>query len=309
VLGALGCVCGTAGGLLLARTLVQLVSRTINDLYFQVAVNQLSVPPGLLPLAAATGVGVALLATLPPALEATAGAPRLALARSVLEQRAARVAAALLPAGIACALAAVAVIALSGRSLLAGFGALYQLLAAVTALTPPVLQGMTRLAARVVARGSPLARLAARDVGASLSRTGVAVAALAMALTAMIGVAIMVASFRESLRVWLAQTLRADVYVSAPGPAAGSERRLDPQVVAALSTARRANLSAAVNEGLRVLAALDIQRLVVEEWEREHGTFTEHELAPHLEVVTRAQIDHLKRIVRDIGHAEPAVSG
>src|SRR5256885_1070987 len=55
-----------------------------------------------------------------------------------------------------------------------------------------------------------------------------------MALTAMIGVAIMVESFRESLREWLIHTLRADVYVSAPGPAEASERRLDPAVIRAL---------------------------------------------------------------------------
>jgi putative ABC transport system permease protein len=55
-----------------------------------------------------------------------------------------------------------------------------------------------------------------------------------MALTAMIGVAIMVESFRESLRDWLVQTMRADVYVSAPGVADSLERRLDPQVLAAL---------------------------------------------------------------------------
>jgi putative ABC transport system permease protein len=80
-------------------------------------------------------------------------------------------------------------------------------------------------------------RLACQDIAASLSRTGVAVAALGMALTAMIGVAIMVQSFRESLREWLIQTLRADIYVSAPGEAEGPGRRLDPQVVRALLAA------------------------------------------------------------------------
>jgi putative ABC transport system permease protein len=67
-----------------------------------------------------------------------------------------------------------------------------------------------------------------------LSRTGVAIAALGMALTAMIGVAVMVESFRGSLREWLQQTLQADVYVSAPGPTDAFARRLEPQVVRAL---------------------------------------------------------------------------
>src|SRR5207248_5829004 len=73
-----------------------------------------------------------------------------------------------------------------------------------------------------------------RDIAGSLSRTGVAVAALGMALTAMIGVAIMVQSFRESLREWLIQALRADVYVSAPEAGEDPGRRLDPEVVRSL---------------------------------------------------------------------------
>jgi putative ABC transport system permease protein len=55
-----------------------------------------------------------------------------------------------------------------------------------------------------------------------------------MALAAMIGVGIMVESFRESLREWLVQTMRADVYVTAPGVTEGLERRIEPQVVEAI---------------------------------------------------------------------------
>jgi putative ABC transport system permease protein len=66
-----------------------------------------------------------------------------------------------------------------------------------------------------------------------LSRTGVAVAALGMAVAAMIGVSIMVESFRESLLDWLGKTMQADIYVTAPGPGAGRpERRIEPGVMA-----------------------------------------------------------------------------
>jgi len=102
-------------------------------------------------------------------------------------------------------------------------------------LTPAVLRILARAAARVAGRFSPVARLVFGDIAASLSRTGVAVAALGMALAAMIGVSIMVESFRESLRDWLARTLRADVYVTAPGPGAGRpERKIDPDLLKAM---------------------------------------------------------------------------
>src|SRR6185312_15601736 len=132
------------------------------------------------------------------------------------------------------AVAAGAVVFLSTRSLFAGFTALFMLLLSVAALTPAVLRSLARVAAFALGRGSPIARLAFGDIAASLSRTGVAIAALGMALAAMIGVAIMVESFRESLREWLVQSVRADIYVSAPGVADSLERQLDPQVIEAL---------------------------------------------------------------------------
>jgi putative ABC transport system permease protein len=234
LLGVAGGACGVVLGLAIARGLIGLVSQTINDLYFVVAVRSVSVPASTVALALTAGLATALIAALLPALEAAASAPRLALTRSVLEQRAVHLARRLVVVSVVLALAAAATIMLSSRSLLAGFAALFMLLTAAAALTPAALQALAAGLARLLARASPVARLACADVAASLSRTGVAVAALGMALTAMLGVAIMVASFRESLREWLAQTLRADIYVSAPGVSDSLERRLDSQVVRSL---------------------------------------------------------------------------
>jgi putative ABC transport system permease protein len=48
----------------------------------------------------------------------------------------------------------------------------------------------------------------------------------------MIGVSIMVESFRESLRTYLTRTIRADLYITAPGPGFGRpERRIEPDVL------------------------------------------------------------------------------
>lgn len=233
-LGLAGAACGVLLGLLIGRGLVGLVSRTINDLYFVVAVNEVSVPSSVLMKALAAGLGTALAAALLPALEVAGSAPQLGLARSALEQRAARIASRLVIVSVLLAAGAAVTVAGSSRSLLAGFVALFMLLLSVAALTPAALRTLAAAGARVSSRFSTVARLACADVAASLSRTGVAVAALGMALTAMIGVAIMVESFRESLRDWLLQTMRADVYVSAPGVAESLERRLDPQVIRAL---------------------------------------------------------------------------
>ncbi len=263
LLGFTGALLGILAGIAIGHGLVGLVARTINDLYFQVAVTEVTVPVTTLLLAFAAGLATALVAALVPALEVAGAPPSLALSRSVLEARARRLARALVPLAIGLVLAAALAVLASSRSLLAGFLALFLLLLAVAALTPAFLESAARLAARALGGRSTVAQLALTDVGRSLSRTGVACAALGMALAAMIGVALMVGSFRASLASWLERTLQADLYVSAPGPLEEVARRFSPALVrsltgvpgiAAHSEARR--LSVSSNDGEIGLNAL-----------------------------------------------------
>jgi putative ABC transport system permease protein len=234
-LGAVGAGLGLLLGIVIGRGLVELVSQTINDLYFVVAVNETILPATSVVKALLAGFGTALAGALLPALEVAGSTPQLGLRRSVLEQRAVTLARKLLVVSAALAAASGVVAFASGRSLLAGFVALFTLLLSVATITPAVLRALASAAARIAGRSSPIARLAFGDIAASLSRTGVAVAALGMAVAAMIGVSIMVESFRESLRDWLARTMRADIYVTAPGPGAGRpERRIDPDLLKAM---------------------------------------------------------------------------
>ncbi len=234
-LGAAGAALGVLLGLAVGHELVRLVSQTVNDLYYVVAVQRVTLPAGTVIEALAAGLGTALAASLLPALEVVGSAPQLGLRRSVLEGRAAVLARRLSSLSLAFAVAACALILASSRSVLAGFAALFLLLLGVAAVTPTVLRALAGLGSRALRSLSTVGRLALEDVAASLSRTGVAVAALGMAIAAMIGVSIMVASFRESLRHWLVQTMRADIYVAAPGPGIGRpERRIQPAVLRAL---------------------------------------------------------------------------
>jgi len=235
ILGIIGSALGAVAGLWLARRLLALVTRTINDLYFVASVNEISVEPETLLLAVGLGMAAALLAALVPALEAASTLPQLALRRSALEQRVARSARGLAAVSLAMIVAAGLAIGLSDRSLVAGFAALLLLLLSTAFLTPAVLRSVATIAARLVGNLSVTARLALGGVATSLSRTGVAVAALSIAVAAAIGVAVMVASFRHSLSDWLGRTLRADIYVTAPGPGfSRPERVIEAGVVRGL---------------------------------------------------------------------------
>lgn len=232
MLGVVGSALGLLLGVVIGRELVALVSRTINDLYFVVAVNEVVIPGLAVAKAVGAGIGVALFAAAVPAIEVANSAPSLGLRRSVVEQRAVHASRWLFGASFVLAAAAGAIVMFSSRSLFAGFVALFLLLLTVAAITPALLRAMALAASRVAGRFSPIARLAAGDIAASLSRTGVAVAALGLAIASMIGVSIMVESFRESLRTYLAQTIRADLYIAAPGPGFGRpERRIEPEVL------------------------------------------------------------------------------
>ena len=239
-LGAAGAGLGIPLGLAVGHGLVHLVSQTVNDLYYVVAVQQVALPAGTVFEALGAGLGTALVASLLPALEAAGSVPQRsgsASLRAARGPRGARGRPWLSWLSLAFALAACGLIAGSRRSVFAGFAALFMLLLAVAALTPAVLRALARLAARALAGISSVGRLALEDVAASLSRTGIAVAALGMAVAAMIGVSIMVASFRISLRDWLTRR-RCGARIStlrAPGPGVGSpERRIEPAVLDAL---------------------------------------------------------------------------
>jgi 5'-deoxynucleotidase YfbR-like HD superfamily hydrolase len=83
--------------------------------------------------------------------------------------------------------------------------------------------------------------------------------------------------------------------MATPQPATKKSVTIDPEVLQALLPERRQNLSATVNESLELLAALDAQQAVVDEWEEKHGRFTEDELRPFLEAAIEAQVKNVMR--------------
>ena len=230
VFGIAGAMIGCLLGVLLAQELVVLMSRTINDLYYRVEVASASISG--LPLVKAVGLGVAgaLLAAAGPALEAARARPGAALARFSLESRGRKALPLLTAAGIACLLISAAIVTLSGSALGPGYVALFCLVIGFALIAPGAMDGLLRaLQPLAAAAGGDLGRIAARGIGAHLSRTGIAVAALMIAVAATVGMAAMVDSFRRSVDDWLTLTLRADIYVSVPGE--GNLRAMAPAVI------------------------------------------------------------------------------
>ena len=263
-LGLAATALGLGAGVGLAGGLVRLVTRTINDLYFVVVVRDLAVSPAVLAKGAALGIGATLLAALVPAAEASAAPPGAAIQRIVLEARARRMAPRAALAGLAVLAAGALLVAGAGRSLAWSYAGLFAMILGAALLTPFAMIGAARAA------GLPLGwllglpgRMAARGVVAKLSRTGVAVAALMVAVAATVGVGIMIRSFRATVVRWLETSLVADVYVSAPTLRAGrgGESTLDPAVIARLRDAPGVQ-AVGTYRGVRVASAFGPTQLV-----------------------------------------------
>ncbi|MCG5510297.1 FtsX-like permease family protein [Ectothiorhodospira lacustris] len=253
LLGLVGSLLGLAAGVVIGQGLVQLVTRTVTDLYFVVTVTQLALGPAVILKGLLLGLGVTLIAALGPAWEAAGVSPREALRRSGLEHRVRRVLPWLVPAGGLLMLAGFMLVDWPGQGLLPGFFALFLLILGYACLIPPLVWLMARLLSGPLGLGFGVpGRLAARGIGAGISRSGLAATALAIAVSATVGVGIMVDSFRSSVGLWLGQTLQSDLYVSAPGRSGLGVNPVLPDdlparvaslpSVAELSTARRVPL-------------------------------------------------------------------
>ena len=246
LVGAVAATLGVAFGVVLGEGLLELVSRSINDLYYRVNVTDVSIGTASIAKGLLAGVGAALAAAAVPALEAASYPPQLAMTRSTLEHRARQVVPKVTMLGVGMMLAAALLILISGTSLVAGLAAVFLLMLGFAFCVPLFVRlaslGSAPLAGRL---GGTSLRLAVAGIAAGLSRTAVAIVALAVAVSATIGISIMVESFRGSVSEWLGQALQADIYA---GVARGT---LDPALaadiralegVAAVSTLRRAQL-------------------------------------------------------------------
>ena len=236
LIGAAGTGLGLALGWALARGLLGLVTRTINDLYFVLSVRDVALEPLALAKGVLLGLGATLAAALAPALEATASPPRVVMSRGALETGARRMIPRVTWLGVGLFGVGGLVLALPG-GIVSGFAGLFVLMIGCALLAPASALALLPLLHPLAARAfGTLGRLATRGIVAALSRTAVAIAALMIAMSAATGVGIMIASFREAVVGWLEGTLRADVYVSAPSLVGNRpDATLDPALVARLA--------------------------------------------------------------------------
>ncbi|MCA1961843.1 MAG: ABC transporter permease [Desulfomonile sp.] len=215
-LGIVGSILGISFGWLVGWLSIERVSSSISELYFHLRVQELHLTASIALRGLTVGLAATLVGTALPALEVAVTPPVLGMKRRTIEDRAHGLKWILLLSAAACFLGSLAAWWASRYSVFWGFASAFGVTAAFALATPSALSPFSHYLGAWLKRwmGSLEGFLAARTIRASLSRTSIAVAALAVALSMTIGVDGMIHSFRESVRRWLDGALLGDLYIS-----------------------------------------------------------------------------------------------
>ncbi|MFQ5991630.1 MAG: FtsX-like permease family protein [Nitrospiraceae bacterium] len=224
VMGLVGGVVGSGFGVLLAQSLVSLISQSVTDLYVAVTPTGsevIEIPWGMIRDGVLLGIIVSLLGGAAPSVVASRTIPARALGPGEYEAsqtlnagRFARVAIGMcLIAGIFAVPGPVDGIPLFG------YASALCLLLGLSFLGPLVVRGVG-----VAVHGTDripkprglntLSRLAADQVARAPGRNAVTMCALMVGVAIMVGVGTMIHSFRQTVEVWINQTIMADLVVA-----------------------------------------------------------------------------------------------
>lgn len=236
-LGVIGSGLGLALGTVLARGALGAVSKTITTLYLLVQARELNYDPLIYLGGFALGVGMSVLSALAPALEASLTPPNVTVRQGMQieaqELPLGRLTAAGLGALVLAGLIAWGTVGLHRPA--GGFVSAFLLLFGFSLVSPAFTLLSERLATPLVRRlAGTEGLLGSRYLREAVARTSVVVAALMVSVGMMIGLSVMVGSFRKTVDIWVTQTIRGDLYIEPVGRrVTATATVLPPEVVEA----------------------------------------------------------------------------
>jgi putative ABC transport system permease protein len=246
--GIVGTTFGIIIGILLADYALKAIAGTFQHFYFSNPIESISFHPWTIIFAFFLGLSLTFLAGLSPVVEAAGIMPAEAIRRASYELKISRMSNKLLWLAILFFVVSI-VFAMQSPlfdfpffGYLAAFGFIFSF-----ALVMPftLTLGLPVVGKALSHIFEPEAKIAARILEGSLARTSVATASLMVGIAMMISLAIMIGSFRQTVTVWIDQTLKADLWLQSSARALGSQNaRLDASVV---GRASRVNGIAAID--------------------------------------------------------------
>ncbi|HEY5599896.1 MAG TPA: ABC transporter permease, partial [Candidatus Manganitrophaceae bacterium] len=215
MIGAAGGIAGVFAGAFLARSVLQLVSRTVTSLYVSIPPSPLSLPPSVFLEGVGIGALVATLSSLLPALQAGWMRPREAMEGIYTSRRPLNhwrfFVGALFFGLLSWALSRVA---LAWNPPAAGHLSAAALLISFSLLAPSAIHLFSRAVQPILSPLRPEWRLAHGHLQQAIRRNAPTIAAFMAALSMMISVVIMIESFRDTVTLWIDQTIKADLILA-----------------------------------------------------------------------------------------------
>jgi putative ABC transport system permease protein len=216
LLGTIGGIGGVLIGAFLARGILQLVAQTVSAIYVQIPPSPFSLPSSIFWEGVGIGIIVSTLSSFFPALQAGLLRPREAMEGIYASQRRPSVVRFLIAASLLGLIATLlSQVPLRWNLPAAGYLSAAFLLITFSMLVPPGLLFFSRLIDPLLERLPPSWRLARGHLEQAIRRNAPTIAAFMGALAMMISVVIMIESFRNTVVLWIDQTIKADI-IGAP---------------------------------------------------------------------------------------------
>ncbi len=218
VIGTVGSFLGIWFGYYLAQFSLDAVALTINNLYVPTNVAEVSFHPDQMGPYFLMGIGLSFISAIIPAYDAATTSPNIVMRRGSYDLKIFRgnkklthyALIVLLLAGFCSSLPPI------NNFPYFGFLAVFLIILGISFLAPSALL-LTRDLSKGLCRrwfqGEGL--LASLNLAQNVGRNSIAVSSLAIAFMMVISMSIMVHSFRQTVVVWIEQTLRADLFVRA----------------------------------------------------------------------------------------------
>lgn len=233
LVGSFGVLLGLPMGYWAAVANMEVVSGTLTNLYLLEEISSLKFPFWLYGLGVVIGVGGAIVGALIPALDMSRQDSRTLLAPFTLHEKVESIAFPMFGLGLGVLILIGVWFLLWGYGWRpAGFVLGVGLLIGIPMMTPLLIKEVCR---RVRIRSFGLS-FSLKVLGARFQTTAFAVASLAIAVSMLVGITMMISSFRQTLVVWVDTSIRADIYISPwSWRGRGTDGFLEPELVRVLA--------------------------------------------------------------------------
>lgn len=217
IIGIIGTIFGFTIAYFISKFLIVFISQTINDLYYVVSVREIYISPMIIVKGASLGIIATILSAIKPAKEASRVHPRSAMIRSEQESSLLKKVPAMSIAGVVFIFIGAVVLYIPSKNIWLSYFGILPIIIGFALSTPVIIIIVEKIFSPVYKKLFGITgKMASRSIIQNISRTYIAIAALALAVAATVGVGTMISSFRSTVINWLEARLNADVFISAP---------------------------------------------------------------------------------------------